>query len=224
MDVGAIKEVLRVCKRLDECHLVNATRATCPQEGRLHLHHAAGVNKAFLTEELICVIDEKTRRQVAGVRKPRPKCFCTPAPTKPARMCSAWCTRTDDADGVFAVRKIHRNPRVPEMIGNFKIIPAPYGRPGTTEIFDVAEEFVKNTTSCCWETTACWPSRGPARRDEQGGAAESIAKVLYHAERIGRSPTCRRRSPDVSRQVTFSRFRRRMRGEFGSRRPGEHRH
>lgn len=24
MDVGTIKEVLRVCKRLDECHLVNA--------------------------------------------------------------------------------------------------------------------------------------------------------------------------------------------------------
>jgi L-fuculose-phosphate aldolase len=51
MDVGAIKEVLRVCKRLDECHLVNAYEGNVSlrKDGYIYIT-PAGVNKAFLTE------------------------------------------------------------------------------------------------------------------------------------------------------------------------------
>ncbi len=93
-----------------------------------------------MTEELICVIEEKTLRQVAGIRNPSSEMLL---------HTRAYETRPD-VNGV-----VHAHPTMltayslclksiesrayPEMIGNFKVIPcAPYGRPGTTEIFDVA--------------------------------------------------------------------------------------
>ena len=189
MDVGTIKEVLRVCKRLDECHLVNAYEGneSIRQGGYIYIT-PAGVNKAFLTEELICVIDEKTHEQVAGIMKPSSEMLL---------HTRAYETRPD----VFGV--VHAHPTMltayslcgksietrayPEMIGNFKVIPcAPYGRPGTTEIFDVAQEYVKKHDIVLLGNHGVLAVGADLRSAmNKVEAAESIAKVLYYAERLG---------------------------------------
>ncbi len=146
IDLSAIKELLVVCDRLDKRGLVNAYEGNVSirRDGYIYITPTS-TNKAFLTEELICVIDEKTHKQVAGLKSPssemllhtrayetRPDCYgavhCHPKMLTAYSLCG----------------KSIESKAYPEMIGNFKIIPcAPYGRPGTTEIFDVAEEYVK---------------------------------------------------------------------------------
>lgn len=189
MDVSAIKEILTVCRRLDSRGLVNAYEGNVSirRDGLIYIT-PAGVNKAFLTEEMICVLKEDTLEQVAGERKPSSELLL---------HTEAYKTRPD----VFGV--VHAHPTMmtayslckkdivskayPEMIGNFKVIPcAPYGRPGTTEIFDVAREYVKkHDIVMLGNHGVLVVGRDLMAAMNKTEAGESIAKVLYYAERMG---------------------------------------
>lgn len=189
MDISVIKEILEVCKRLDNRGLVNAYEGnvSVKKDGYIYIT-PAGQNKAFLTEEKIIVLEEKTLKQISGIGKPSSELIL---------HTSAYKTRSD----IFAV--VHAHPTMltayalcgkdvqtkayPEMIGNFKIIPcAPYGRPGCSEIFDVARDYIIERDVVLLGNHGVI-SVGKTALDAMNKveAAESIAKVLYYAERIG---------------------------------------
>ena len=188
IDLSAIKELLVVCDRLDKRGLVNAYEGNVSirRDGYIYITPTS-TNKAFLTEELICVIDEKTHKQVAGLKSPssemllhtrayetRPDCYgvvhCHPKMLTAYSLCG----------------KSIESKAYPEMIGNFKIIPcAPYGRPGTTEIFDVAEEYVKkHDIVLLGNHGVLVVGKDVMDAMNKVEAAEAIAQVLFFAEHL----------------------------------------
>ena len=188
IDLSAIKELLVVCDRLDKRGLVNAYEGNVSirRDGYIYITPTS-TNKAFLTEELICVIDEKTHKQVAGLKSPssemllhtrayetRPDCYgvvhCHPKMLTAYSLCG----------------KSIESKAYPEMIGNFKIIPcAPYGRPGTTEIFDVAEEYVKKHDIVLLGNHGILVvGKDVMDAMNKVEAAEAIAQVLFFAEHL----------------------------------------
>lgn len=189
MDKSAVKEILEVCIRLDSRGLVNAYEGnvSIKRDGYIFIT-PAGQNKAFLSEDMIIVLDEKTLEQVAGIGKPSSELNL---------HLRAYETRPD-ANSV-----VHAHPTMltayslcgkdietrayPEMIGNFKIIPcAPYGRPGCNDIFDVAEEFVKkHDIVLLGNHGVIVVGNTVYAAMNKVEAAEAIAKVLYYAERMG---------------------------------------
>lgn len=188
IDAGAIRELITVCERLDKRGLVNAYEGNVSirRDGYIYIT-PTGTNKAFLTEDLICVIDEKTHEQVAGKKKPssemllhtrayetRPDCYGVV-------HCHAKMLTAYSLCGKDIVSKAY-----PEMIGNFKIIPcAPYGRPGTTEIFDVAEEYVrKHDIVLLGNHGVLVVGKDVFDAMNKTEAAEAIAEVLYLAENM----------------------------------------
>ncbi|MDY6073847.1 MAG: class II aldolase/adducin family protein [Eubacteriales bacterium] len=188
IDLSAIKELLVVCDRLDKRGLVNAYEGNVSirRDGYIYITPTS-TNKAFLTEELICVIDEKTHKQVAGLKSPssemllhtrayetRPDCYgvvhCHPKMLTAYSLCG----------------KSIESKAYPEMIGNFKVIPcAPYGRPGTTEIFDVAEEYVKKHDIVLLGNHGILVvGKDVMDAMNKVEAAEAIAQVLFFAEHL----------------------------------------
>lgn len=190
MDIRAVKEILDVCRRLDQRCLVNAYEGNVSvrRDGYIYIT-PTGKNKAFLTEEMIAVFEEETMKQVGGIY---------PASSEMLLHTNAYKTRPD----VFGV--IHAHPTMltayslcnkaietkayPEMIGNFKKIEcAPYGRPGTDEIFDVAREYVlKSDIVLLGNHGVITVGKDVYDAMNKVEAAEAIAKVLYYAERVGK--------------------------------------
>ena len=189
MDIRAIQEVLEVCRRLDQRYLVNAYEGNVSirRDGFIYIT-PTGKNKAFLTEEMIAVFEEDTLKQVGGV---------FPASSEMLLHTNSYKVRPD----VFGV--IHCHPTMltayslcnksiesksyPEMIGNFKkIYCAPYGRPGTDEIFDVAKEYVmKSNIVLLGNHGVITLGKDVFDAMNKVEAAEAIAKVLFYAEQIG---------------------------------------
>lgn len=189
MDITAIKEILEVCNRLDQKGLVNAYEGNVSirRDGYIYITPTSK-NKAFLKEEMIAVFEESTLKQVGGIY---------PASSEMLLHTNAYETRPD----VFGV--IHCHPTMltayalcnkpietrayPEMIGNFKKIEcAPYGRPGTDEIFDVAREYVlKRDIVLLGNHGVITVGKDVYDAMNKVEAAEAIAKVLYYAEQIG---------------------------------------
>lgn len=190
MDNTAVKEILEVCKRLDEKCLVNAYEGNVSirRDGFIYIT-PAGKNKAFLTEEMISVFDENTKKQVGGTNsassemllhvnsyKIRPDVFgaihCHPTMLTAYSLCN----------------KPIETKAYPEMIGNFKRIEcAPYGRPGTDEIFNVAKEYIlRNDVVLLGNHGVIALGKDVFDAMNKVEAAEAIAKVLYYAERVGK--------------------------------------
>jgi L-fuculose-phosphate aldolase len=146
MDIHAIKEVLEVCRRLDFKGLVNAYEGNVSirREGLIYVT-PTGKNKAFLDEEMVCVLEEGTLKQIGGKYPPSSELLL---------HTQAYIARPD----VFGVIHCHapyltafalanrpvETKAYPEMMGNFKKIPvAGYGRPGTSHIFDGVRDLIK---------------------------------------------------------------------------------
>lgn len=136
MDREMIAEILRVAKRLDEKNLVNAFEGniSAKKDGLIYIT-PTGKNKAFLTEDMIAVVDE-CGKQTGGKYKP----------TSELPMHMETYTIREGIGGV-----VHCHPTFltayalcnkpvetrayPEMMGNFHLFQvAPYGRPGTEDI------------------------------------------------------------------------------------------
>ncbi len=189
MDKAMVAEVLRVARRLDEKNLVNAYEGniSAKKDGLIYIT-PTGKNKAFLTEEMIAVIDGEGG-QVGG--------SCRPTSELPMHM-ETYSIR-DDIGGV-----VHCHPTFltayalcckpvetrayPEMMGNFNYFQvAPYGRPGTEEILKGAIPILKH------EDIVILGNHGVLAVGEtvldamnRVEAAEAIAKTVFIANRLGK--------------------------------------
>lgn len=190
MDIGVVKDILEVCRRLDQKGLVNAYEGNISvvQDGLLYIT-PAGKNKGFLNEEMICVLEQDSLKQVGGKFPPSSEMLL---------HVHSYKTRAD----IGAV--IHCHPpyltahaldckpvetkAYPEMMGNFKKIPvAPYGRPGTAEIFEPARELIKKYDGVLLANHGLLVvSKDVFGAMNKVEAMEAIARVLSIAEQIGK--------------------------------------
>lgn len=187
LEIGLIKELMEVAKRLDEKNLVNA------YEGNISLKHEGyiyitptGKNKALLTEEMIAVIDPEGN-QVAGNCRP----------TSELTMHRDTYKIRDDIGAV-----VHAHPAYmtayalcnkdvethayPEMMGNFtKFHCAPYGRPGTEHILAGAIPILqKHDIAILGNHGVLTVGKTVTDAMNRMEAAEAISKVVYLAERL----------------------------------------
>ncbi len=133
----AIKDVLAVAKRLDEKGILNAVEGNISvREGDLVYITPSGKNKAFLTEDMVAILD-MDGNQVGGRY---------PASSEHKLHLHAYKVRPD-VKGVVHAHPTYltsfalcgepvRSNAYPEMIvvyGSIEV--AGYGRPGTTDIY-----------------------------------------------------------------------------------------
>jgi len=185
----AIKEVLLVAKRLDEKKILNAIEGniSVKRDGLVYIT-PSGKNKAFLTEDMIAVLDEKGN-QLGG---------SFPASSEMRLHLEAYGARPDIHGVVhahppyltaYAVCGLPvRTKAYPEMMsvyGSFEV--AAYGRPGTDAI--------------CREVVPLLQERNVILLENHGAlavgsdviqamnymeAAEAIAEVLTIARMVGK--------------------------------------
>lgn len=189
MDISAIKEILEVCKRLDSRGLVNAYEGnvSIKRDGYIYIT-PSGQNKAFLAEEKIVVLEESTMKQVSGIGKPSSELILhTGSYQARPDICAVVHAHPTMLTAFALCGKNVETKAYPEMIGNFKIIPcAPYGRPGCSEIFDVAREYIlKHDIVLLGNHGVVAVGKTLMDAMNKVEAAEAIAKVLYYAERMG---------------------------------------
>jgi L-fuculose-phosphate aldolase len=191
MDIGIIKDILEVCRRLDQKGLVNAYEGNISvrQDGLLYIT-PAGKNKAFLDEEKICILEADSLKQVGGKFPPSSEMLL---------HVHSYQTRTDIGAVIhchppyltaFALaRRPVETKAYPEMMGNFKKIPvAPYGRPGTAAIFEPARELIKTYDGVLLANHGVLV----VSKDVHGAmnkveAMEAIARVLSITDQIGKA-------------------------------------
>lgn len=190
MDIGIINDILAVCRRLDQKGLVNA------YEGNISVRHngllyitPAGKNKAFLDEEMICVLEEDSLKQIGGKFPPSSEMLL---------HVHSYKTRQDIGSVIhchppyltaFALDHKQLETRAyPEMMNIFKVIPvAPYGRPGTVEIFEPARELIKKHDGVLLANHGILAvGKDVYSAMNKVEAMESIARVLSIAEQIGK--------------------------------------
>ena len=190
MDIGIIRDVLAVCRRLDLKGLVNAYEGNVSilRDGLMYITPASK-NKGFLDEEMICVLEEGSLKQVGGKYPPSSEV--------PLHIHS-YKTRPDIGAVIhchppyltaYALdRKPVETKAYPEMMGNFKKIPvAPYGRPGTAEIFEPARELIKKYDGVLLANHGVLVvSKDVYVALNKVEAMEAIARVLAIAEQIGK--------------------------------------
>lgn len=137
VDVKAIQEVIAVAKRLDDKGLVNAFEGNVSiKRGDWLYITPSGKSKATLTPEMICVIDEKGN-QVSGIYEP----------SSELKMHKAVYKMRDNIGGIVHAHPVFltayamcgkslESKAHAEMIWDHKKIEvAPYGRPGSDEIY-----------------------------------------------------------------------------------------
>jgi L-fuculose-phosphate aldolase len=190
VDIQLIKAILEVCRRLDQKGLVNAYEGNISvrQNGLIYIT-PAGKNKAFLDEAMICVLEEDSLKQIGG--------NFPPSSEVPLHV-NSYRTRPD----IGAVLHCHppyltafaldhrplKTRAYPEMMAHFKEVPvAPYGRPGTAEVFEPAREFIKKHDGVLLANhgllvvgTDIYAAMNKAE------ALEAIARVLSIAEQVGK--------------------------------------
>jgi L-fuculose-phosphate aldolase len=190
MDSQVIKDILTVCKRLDQKGLVNAYEGNISvrKDGLIYIT-PAGRNKAFLDEEMISVLEEGSLTQVGGKFPPSSELLL---------HVNSYRTRQDIGSVLHAHPPYltafaldHRPVETrayPEMIGNFKKIPvAPYGRPGTPDIFEPAREYIKKYDGVLLANHGVLVVGSDVFNTmNKTEAMEAIARVLFLADQAGR--------------------------------------
>lgn len=149
-DISAVQEIIRIAKRLDEKNLVNAFEGniSIKKDGWLYIT-PSGQNKAWLTEDMISVFDENGN-QVSGM----------PASSE-LKMHRAVYDMREGIGGVVHAHtpflsayamcnKEFSSKAHAEMLWDHKAIEvAPYGRPGSDEIYaGVGAILAKNKNVC----------------------------------------------------------------------------
>ena len=188
MDRELINQVLAVAKRLDEKNLVNAFEGniSAKKDGIVYIT-PTGKNKAFLTEEMIAVINEKGE-QIGG--------NCKPTSELPMHL-ETYGIR-EDIGGVvhchptfLTAHAICNRPvetkGYPEMMANFRIFEvAPYGRPGTEKILKGAIPiFAHSDVVLLGNHGVLSVGRTVEDAMNKVEAAEAITKALYYANALG---------------------------------------
>jgi L-fuculose-phosphate aldolase len=189
-DLLIIRDILEVCKRLDQKGLVNAYEGNISvlQNGLVYVT-PSGKNKAFLNEEMICVLEAGSLKQVGGVFPPSSELLLhiNSYQTRPDIGAVIHC-HPPYLTGYALARKPVESRAYPEMMHVFKKIPvAAYGRPGTAAIFESARELIKNHDGILLANHGVLA----VGKDVHGAmnkveAMEAVARVLTIAEQIGK--------------------------------------
>lgn len=189
MKLANIKKIVEIARHLDQKNLVNTYEGNVSicDEGLLYITPSA-TPKSSLTDELVCVIDLATGKQISGVRKPSSE---LPMHT------DAYGVR----DNIKAV--IHCHPpyltahavcntpvatrSYPEMIALFKVIEvAKYGRPGTKAIFEDARKILAHANVVLLANHGVLAVANSIELAcSRIEAAEAIAQVLFLASQLG---------------------------------------
>jgi L-fuculose-phosphate aldolase len=147
------------------------------------------MNKAFLKEDTICVLEEDGLKQVAGKFPPSSEMLL---------HVRAYKTRPDIGAVIHChapyltayalVRRPVETRAYPEMMSLFKVIPvAPYSRPGTFDTFEPARELLQKHDGVLLANHGVLAVGG----DVYGAmnkveAMEAIARVLTIANQVGK--------------------------------------
>ena len=190
MDTGIIDDILAVCRRLDQKGLVNAYEGNVSalQNGLLYITPTK-MNKAFLNQETICVLEESSLKQVAGKFPPSSEMWLhvRSYKTRPdigavihchAPYLTAWAL----------TRKPVETRAYPEMMSLFKKIPvAPYARPGSYDTFEPARELIQKYDGVLLANHGVLAVGGDVfGAMNKVEAMEAIARVLTIANQIGK--------------------------------------
>ncbi len=193
LDFDAIREVIAVSKRLDEKGMVNAYEGNISikskQDGLIYIT-PTGKNKSMYTEDMIAVIDEDGN-WIGGT--------CKPTSELPMHF-NTYKMR----DGKSIGGVVHAHPTFltayslclkevetrayPELMGNFKKFQvAPYGRPGEPDIYKAAIPYFEAGQDIVILGNHGVLVVGETATDAMNKteAAESIARTLYYANKIG---------------------------------------
>ena len=136
MNINNIYDIIKVAKRLDEKGLVNAFEGNISVlEGDYMYITPSGQNKAWLTPDMIAVFNEKTGKQISGIKA-----------SSEIKMHRAVYRLRNDVHGIvhahapfltsYAIRNTpFFSKGYAELIWDHKVIEvAAYGRPGSDEI------------------------------------------------------------------------------------------
>lgn len=194
LDYDAIQEVMDVSKRLDEKGMVNAFEGNISvksaKDGLIYVT-PTGKNKAMYTWNQIAVIDAQGE-WIGGIYKPTSEL--------PMHF-NAYKMRGGNKIGGV----VHAHPTFltayslclrdvesrayPELMGNFKKLQCcPYGRPGEPDIYKEAEPYIEAGQDIVILGNHGVLVVGETAIDAMNKleAAESIAKILYYANQIGK--------------------------------------
>ena len=184
----AIAQVLKVAKRLDEKGILNAIEGNISAKcGDLVYITPSGQNKAFLTEDMIAVLD-MDGNQVGG---------CCKASSEYKLHLHAYRCR-EDINGVIHAHppyltayalcgKPVRTNAYPELIvvyGSIEV--AAYGRPGTDDIYREVGPLLQNEDVILLQNHGAM-SMGKSVFDAMNAleAAEASARILTIAPQVG---------------------------------------
>ena len=186
-DTQAIKDVITVAKRLDEKGILNAIEGNISvRRGDLVYITPSGKNKAYLTEEMISVID-MDGNQLSGCK----------ASSEHKLHLHSYRTRPDIQGVVHAhptyltayalLNKPLETKAYPEMMIVFGSIQvAAYGRPGTDDIYrDVGRILDKENVLLLANHGAMAVGESVFDAMNSLEAAESSARILSVAKSLG---------------------------------------
>ena len=189
IDKKIIKEILEIAKQMDEKGMVNTYEGNISvKKDNLIYITPSSKSKAKLTKNMIAVVDENGD-QIYGDFKP----------SSEFPMHSNTYLMRDDINAIihchspFLTAYAICNKKVetkcyPEMIMLLIDIPvAPYGKPGTNEIYSGVEPLIKNRNVILLANHGVL-CVGPnlATVFNRLESAEAIAKVLTIAEKVGK--------------------------------------
>lgn len=185
-----IEELLVVAKRLDEKNLVNAYEGNISvRENGLIYITPTGKNKAFLTADMIAVVDENGQ-QIAGNCKPTSELPMHTDTYKIRDSIKALIHAHPPYMTAYALaNKDVESLAYPEMMGNFtRFHCAPYGRPGTEKILEGAIPILqKHDIVLLGNHGALTVGDSCTAAMNRMEAAEAITKVVYLTERMGKA-------------------------------------
>ena len=188
IDFKVIQDVINVGKRMDKLQLANkySGNVSVKKDGLLYIS-PSGKSKETLTAEMVAVIDTAGNR-VSGLK-----------PSSELVMHSALYTMRDNIGGVVhshapfltAFAMCHKDfafPASAEYIWDFKVAKVlPYGRPGTIDIINGAEELLKQNRNLFLLANHGALSVGETVWDALDNleAAETAAKTYVISKLIG---------------------------------------
>ncbi|MGB4609488.1 MAG: class II aldolase/adducin family protein [Saccharofermentanales bacterium] len=193
LDFDAIAEVMAVAKRLDDKGMVNAFEGNISvkskKDGCLYVT-PTGKNKALYTWDQIAVIDENGE-WIGGSCKPTselPMHFNTYKMRDGKSIGGIVHAHPTFITAYSICLKSIRSHAYPELMGNFKEIQVcPYGRPGEPGIYKEAEPYINAGQDIVILGNHGVLVVGETATDAMNKleAAESIARILYYADKIG---------------------------------------
>jgi L-fuculose-phosphate aldolase len=189
MNQEIIREIIKVAKRMDVKNMVNAFEGNISvKDGDLIYITPTRMNKAFLEEPMIAIID-KEGKQIGGTLRPSSELIMHTLAYKarPEIRSVIHCHPPFLTAHALCHKEVATNA-YPELMGNFKAVPvAPYGRPhGETIITNALPFLEKSDIILLANHGVLAVGLTVIATMNKVEAAESIARILFLADKLGK--------------------------------------